>query len=112
MTSPSFDWFDPDPKSLYKYIFFFILSHLNMEQGRQRQQRGVTWIHLRYGIDVRMQIEEFDSRHFITVREVLERVKHKFKNCNINLYNEHNIQLKFDHIIEKGRVYIVKRKPS
>ena len=70
------------------------------------------WIHLRYGIDKGLKIMEFDSRHFTLARDVLEKVKFKYKTCSINLFTEDGRQMKLDEVIEKARVYIIKRMPQ
>ena len=69
------------------------------------------WIHLRYGIETSTEIIEFNSSSFTLVRDVLERIKIRFTNCFINLYDEHGRQMELDEIVKKARVYTVKRKP-
>ena len=71
----------------------------------------VHWIHLRYGIETTTEIIEFNSSSFTLVRDVLERIKIRFRNCSINLYNEHGRQMELDEIVKKARVYTSKRRP-
>ena len=69
------------------------------------------FIHLKYGIDRRMEVMKLDSRHFTTARDILKRVKCKFEYCIIHLYNENGIQLKLDDVVDRARVYMIKRQP-
>ena len=52
-----------------------------------------------------------DSRYFTTAHDVLESVKYKFKHCVIHLYNENEVQLKSNDVVEQAREYTVKRQP-
>ena len=70
------------------------------------------FIHLKYGIDKRMEVMKLNnSKNFTTVRYILGKVKYKFTHCIIHLYNEHGIRLGLDDVVEKARVYTIKRRP-
>ena len=73
--------------------------------------RAATFIHLKYGIDKRMEVMELDSRHFTIVRDILKRERYKFKHCIIHMYNEHGTRMKLEDIVYNARVYTIKRHP-
>ena len=99
---------------IYKYAVVVVFFHIvfNNSSSSSTMTETANFIHLKYGIDKRMEVMKLDSRYFTTARDVLESVKHKFEHCVIHLYNEHGVALMLDDVIEKARVYTIKRQPS
>ena len=99
----------PSPYLSYKYVVFLrIFKYFSMNAAAAAAHH---FIHLRYGIDKRMEVMTLDPRHFTTARDVLRRVKYKFQHSIIRLYNEHGIKLRPGDVVERSRVYTIKRHP-
>ena len=69
------------------------------------------WIRIKYGATKLEEILTFDPRGFTTAHDVLERIRLKYKNSEIFIFNEHDIKLDFNNVIQKARTYTIKRKP-
>ena len=54
----------------------------------------------------------FSNNHFITTRDVINKVKYQFKNSELHLYDDHNKKLNAEAKIEHARSYTLKRLPQ
>ena len=53
---------------------------------------------------------EFNNNQFITVNDIMEKVRHTYGECSV-LLNGHGRELNPQEIVENARVYIVRRRP-
>ena len=70
------------------------------------------FVHVTYGNECGDGIMEFNNNQFITVNDVIEKVRHTYEECStLQLLNEHGRKLNLQEIVENARVYIVRRRP-
>ena len=54
----------------------------------------------------------FKDNAFTTVADVLKKLRYRFANSTIHLYNENGKQLQNNIKVEHARVYTIRRKPK
>ena len=68
------------------------------------------FIYLKYGSEKDGFVIEFEKNCFVTVCDVLERVRCRYgEHSNLQLVSKHMTLLKHGHVVEKARTYGVKR---
>ena len=71
------------------------------------REEKMMFIHLRYGLQVTNEVLLLPDG-FVTVRDVLEKLPVK----NVTLHDENTRLLRPTDLVQKGRVYTVRRHPA
>ena len=58
------------------------------------------------------EVMNFKNNTIITVADVLKKLRYKFMNSTIYLYNEYGSRLQNNSKVEHARVYTIRRRPK